>query len=74
MKRNISTDEAARRMAKITMDYLLTLPVEERRKRIKAGQKVIQDLKQQSTDSSPSEPHSKSPLPPDSVPLAARGG
>ena len=72
MKRKISTDEAARRMAKITMDYLLTLPVEERRKRIKTSQKVIKDLKQ-STDSSPSEPHSKSPLPSETVPLAARG-
>ena len=73
MKRKISTDEAARRMAKITMDYLLTLPVEERRKRIQAAQKVIKDLKQP-TDSSSSEPHSKSPLPLDTVPLAARGG
>ncbi|MDE0405056.1 MAG: hypothetical protein OXI53_07060 [Nitrospira sp.] len=74
MKRKIFPKEIARDMAKITMEYLAELPVEERRKRIAAGQKVIQSLKQ-STASSASERHSKASVSSDTahLPLAARG-
>ena len=74
MKRKLSDREIARKMANIMVDHLETLPAEERQEKIKAGQKVIKDLKK-STSSSASGKSAKVPSPPDTsrFPLAARG-
>ena len=74
MKRKLSDREIAQEMANIMVEHLETLPVEERHKKIKAGQKVIKDLKK-STSSSASGKPAKAPSPSDTshFPLAARG-
>ena len=74
MKRKLLNREIAQEMANIMVDHLKTLPVEERQEKIKAGQKVMKDLKK-STSSSASEKSAKAPSPPDTsrFPLAARG-
>lgn len=43
MKRNLSAREIAGEMASVMVEHLETLPVEERRKKIKAGQKVTRE-------------------------------
>ena len=44
MKRKLSARETAREMANIMVEHLEALPVEERHKKIKAGQKGIKGL------------------------------
>ena len=51
MKRKLSAREIAREMANIMVQHLETLPVEERHKKIKAGRKVIKDLKKSTSSS-----------------------
>lgn len=72
MKRKLSPRETARKMANIMVEHLETLPAQERHKKIKAGQKVIKDLK--STSSSASGNRAKVPSLSDTsrFPLAAR--
>ena len=74
MKRKPSNREIAQKLANIMVDHLETLPAEERQEKIKAGQKVIKDLKK-STSSSASGKSAKAPSPSDTsrFPLAARG-
>lgn len=74
MKRKLSDREIAGKMANIMVDHLETLPAEERQEKIKAGQKVIKDLKK-AISSSASGKSAKAPSPPDTsrFPLAARG-
>ncbi len=43
MKPKLSAREIARKMANIMVEHVETLPVEERRKKIKAGQKVTRE-------------------------------
>ena len=45
MKHKLSAREIAREMAHIMVKHLETLPVQERREKIKAGQEVMKDLK-----------------------------
>ena len=74
MKRKLPARETARKMANIMVEHLETLPAQERHKKIKAGQKVIKDLKSTSSSSASGNP-AKVPSPSDTsrFPLAARG-
>ena len=59
MKHKLSAREIAREMANIMVEHIEALPAQERQKKIKAGQKVIKDLKKSTSSAAfplPSSP------------------